>query len=158
LDVEADSISRQREGARAAAHPDHLAYVLYTSGSSGRPKAVAIPRGALSNYAHVARAAFAIEPADRVLQFASLNFDTAAEEIFPTLIGGAALVLRNDAMLSSAPAFFAACADWGITVIDLPTAYWHELTVQVSRTGLRVPESLRLVILGGEKALAERVR
>jgi len=158
LDAEADAIQRAPEAEAATVHPEHLAYVLYTSGSSGCPKAVAIPRRALSNYAHVARTAFAIQPDDRVLQFASLNFDTAAEEIFPALIGGAALVLRNDTMLSSAPAFFGACADWGITVVDLPTAYWHELTAHLSRSRLRVPDSIRLVILGGEKALAERVR
>ena len=158
LDVEAESIDRQSERPPVAVHPEHLAYVLYTSGSSGRPKAVAIPRGALSNYAQVARTAFGIDTTDRVLQFASLNFDTAAEEIFPTLLAGATLVLRNETMLSSVPAFFAACADWGITVIDLPTAYWHELTAHLSRSSLRVPESLRLVILGGEKALAGRVR
>jgi acyl-coenzyme A synthetase/AMP-(fatty) acid ligase len=61
-------------------------------------------------------------------------------------------------MVSSAPAFFGACADWRITVLDLPTAYWHELTAQLSRRTLHVPDTLRLVILGGEKALAGRVR
>jgi amino acid adenylation domain-containing protein len=143
---------------RVAVTGEHLAYVLFTSGSSGRPKAVAIPRRALSNYVAVASRRFGLQPHDRVLQFASLSFDTAAEEIFPALTSGAALVLRTEAMLQSAPAFLAACGEWRISVLDLPTAYWHELTAQVARSSLRVPGSIRLVILGGEKALAPRVR
>jgi amino acid adenylation domain-containing protein len=142
----------------AAVSSAHLAYVLYTSGSSGRPKAVAIPRGALSNYVAVARQRFELRPDDRVLQFASLSFDTAAEEIFPALTSGASLVLRTQAMLASAPAFLEACGVHGLTVLDLPTAYWHELTAQIARGSLRVPSTIRLVILGGEKALAPRLR
>ena len=136
----------------------HLAYVLYTSGSSGRPKAVAIPRGALSHYIAVARERFELRPEDRVLHFASLSFDTALEEIFPTLTSGASLWLRTPDMLTSAPAFLQACGDRGLTVLNIPTAYWHELTAQIARGSLRVPASARLVLLGGEKLLAPRVR
>ena len=153
-----DSVAPTSALPPAAVSGAALAYVLYTSGSSGRPKAVAIPRSALANYVAVARARFELRPDDRVLQFASLSFDTAAEEIFPALTSGAALVLRDEAMLRSMPAFLAACGEAGITVLDLPTAFWHELTAQVARGALRVPPSIRLVILGGEKALAPRVR
>ena len=141
-----------------AAIPEQLAYVLYTSGSTGVPKAVAIPRGALSNYVRDARERFGLTPRDRVLQFASFNFDTAAEEIFPTLTSGAALVLRDEKMLASIPAFLESSREWGITVLNFPTAYWHELTAQIVRGGLALPETIRLVILGGEKVLADRVR
>ncbi|HET7695319.1 MAG TPA: amino acid adenylation domain-containing protein [Vicinamibacterales bacterium] len=158
LDRERADIAAMPAADRAAVHPGQLAYVLYTSGSTGRPKGVAVTRRGLSHYTGVARHRFELGPGDRMLQFASLSFDTSAEEIYPTLTSGAALVLRTEAMLASVPAFFGACADWRITVLDLPTAYWHQLTAQIGRSNLRVPESLRLVILGGEKALAERVR
>ncbi len=131
------------------------AYVIYTSGSTGRPKGVVVPHGALANYADHAARSFGLTPADRVLQFASISFDTAAEEIFPTFLAGAGLVLRTDAMLSSVEDFLDACREQGITVLDLPTAYWHVIVGDLE--GTTFPTSIRLVILGGEAAKPEQL-
>ena len=136
--------------------PDDLAYVIYTSGSTGTPKGVEIAHRSLVNFACASAESFSLQPADRVLQFASLSFDTAVEEIFPCLITGATLVLRSDRMLDSASAFLNQCRRWRITVLDLPTVYWHELTENVAADNLDLPETLRLVILGGDTALPER--
>jgi non-ribosomal peptide synthetase component F len=64
---------------------ESLAYVLYTSGSTGQPKGVLVSHGSLASYVETAARSFEIQPGDRVLQFASLGFDTSAEEIFPCL-------------------------------------------------------------------------
>jgi amino acid adenylation domain-containing protein len=136
--------------------PDHLAYVLYTSGSTGRPKGVLVEHRSLLNYTLAAARKHALGPGDRVLQFASINFDASAEEIYPCLACGATLVLRDDAMLADASTFLDTCGRWGITILDLPTAYWHELVGALGQ-GARFPASVRLVILGGEKALPGRV-
>ena len=140
-------------------HAGNLAYVLYTSGSTGRPKGVQVEHAALARFTLAAAAAYGLGPADRVLQFAAASFDTSIEEIFPCLAAGATLVLRDDAMLDSPARFCAACGERGITVLDLPTAYWHTLAAAAAAAGpgLALPESLRLVILGGERALPERV-
>ncbi len=137
--------------------PDNFAYVIYTSGSTGRPKGVGITHRALTNFATYAANAFELEPNDCVLQFASLNFDTAVEEIFPCLLRGGTLVLRTESMLDSASVFLQRCRDWNISVLDLPTAYWHELTASLFSEQLTIPERLRLVIIGGEKAIRERL-
>jgi surfactin family lipopeptide synthetase A len=79
------------------------------------------------------------------------------EEIFPCLIRGATLVLRTDAMLETMTGFLQTCRDWELTVLDLPTAYWHELTAQLAAESLALPSSVRLVIIGGERALRERL-
>jgi len=135
------------------------AYVIYTSGSTGRPKGVVVSHGALAGFTAAARGAYGIGPADRVLQFASVAFDASAEEIWPTLVSGGCLVLRTEEMLGSARLFLDACRAWGITVLDLPTAYWHELVAEASaEEGSELPGSLRLVIIGGERALPERLR
>ena len=92
-----------------------------------------------------------------MLQFASLSFDTSAEEIYPTLLSGATLVLRTEEMLGSAARFFEQCAGWGVTVLDLPTAYWHELVGALQRGEARLPGCVRLVVVGGERMQGDRV-
>ena len=135
----------------------NLAYVIYTSGSTGAPKGVMVPHASLASYVRHAVRAFGLEPADRVLQFASLGFDTSAEEIFPCLASGALLVLRTDDMLDTVPGFLDACGGAGVSVLDLPTAYWHELATSLARRGLALPQGVRLVVIGGERALPERL-
>ncbi len=137
---------------------DGLAYIIYTSGTTGRPNGVLISHAALAHFVASASQRYAASPTDRILQFAPLHFDASVEEIFVALCNGATLVLRNDAMLESLPQFVATCADWRISVLDLPTAFWHELAFYLESSQSPLPTSLRLVIIGGEAALAERVR
>ncbi|QIS14174.1 non-ribosomal peptide synthetase [Nocardia arthritidis] len=141
----------------SSAGTDDAAYAIYTSGSTGRPNGVLITRGALASFVAGARDSYRLTPDDRVLQFAPLHFDASVEEIFLTLVTGATLVVRTAQMLQSIPHFVDACARQRIGVLDLPTAFWHELTHALA-TGLAVlPDSVRMVIIGGEGALPERV-
>ncbi|WP_257458612.1 myxochelin non-ribosomal peptide synthetase MxcG [Archangium lipolyticum] len=136
---------------------EQLAYVIYTSGSTGQPNGVQITRGALAHFVVGATQRYGMSREDRVLQFAPLHFDASVEEIFLTLCAGAKLVLRTDEMLQSVPRLLEACAEYGITVLDLPTAFWHELAYAVSTGAARLPSCIRTVIIGGEAALPERV-
>ncbi|HYG63901.1 MAG TPA: amino acid adenylation domain-containing protein, partial [Thermoanaerobaculia bacterium] len=139
--------------------PDQPVYILYTSGSTGQPKGVVVRHGSLARYVETARRAYGLEPEDRVLQFASIGFDTSAEEIYPCLAAGATLVLRSGPRAEEIPEFLAGVGRLGITVLDLPTAYWHEIVAALERDpSLAVPPGVRLVILGGERALPGRVR
>jgi amino acid adenylation domain-containing protein len=137
------------------------AYVIYTSGSTGRPKGVVVPHRAISSFTRAARDTYGVGPGDRVLQFASISFDTSAEEIWPALTTGATLVLRPDDMATSIPHFLRESERLGITLLDLPTAFWHELAVGMDTDpeagSLGLPRGLRLVIIGGEEALADRL-
>jgi amino acid adenylation domain-containing protein/non-ribosomal peptide synthase protein (TIGR01720 family) len=141
--------------ARPPVSPRHLAYAIYTSGSTGKPKGVLVEHRSLAHHTRDAAAFFAITPADRVLQFAAVSFDTSAEEIWPCLTSGATLVLRSDEMIASPRQLLARCGEWGITVLDLPTAYWHEVVTALEAGSAALPASLRLVIVGGERARPE---
>jgi amino acid adenylation domain-containing protein len=147
--------SEENPGLNVAA--SNLAYVIYTSGSTGSPKGVMIEHRSLVNFTVTAAAAYQISPGDRILQFASICFDLSVEEIFPALTRGATIVLRTDEMISSARDFLHYCDQRRMTILDLPTAYWHELTDALSAVDLRLPETVRLVIIGGEKAAFDRV-
>lgn len=157
IPVDLEQASTSRESPSDPIAENDLAYVIYTSGSTGNPKGVLIEHHSLTNYTRSAARQFGLAPGDRVLQFASISFDTAAEEIFPCLTSGATLVLRTDEMLNSAKDFLEACREQRLTVLDLPTSYWGQLTAQLEEHGLDFPPLVRLVILGGEKAHAEKI-
>jgi amino acid adenylation domain-containing protein len=136
---------------------DHLAYVIYTSGSTGRPKGTMVSHQALASYTETVLPVYGVVPGDRVLQFCSVSFDISLEEIVPCLTGGAELVLRTEAMLESVSVFLETCRRWSVTMMSLPTAYWHEIVAKLDTDGLILPASLRLVIIAGERALPERL-
>ncbi len=129
----------------------HLAYIIYTSGSTGQPKGVAVTRRALLNHNLAVADLFELTPEDRVLQFATINFDAAVEEIFPTLQQGATLVLRKAGDVISPLELTRMVAEKRLTFLDLPTAYWHQWVQELARAGMALPDSLRLLVVGGEK-------
>ncbi|HLP78145.1 MAG TPA: amino acid adenylation domain-containing protein, partial [Candidatus Paceibacterota bacterium] len=136
--------------------PDHLAYVLYTSGSTGEPKGVQITHRALLNHNFAIADTFQLTDSDRVLQFNPFSFDLSVEEIFPSWLRGATVVMRTDEVLSSVTRFFDWIAREKLTVINLPTAYWHEIVEHLST--IKLPETLRLIVIGGEAASPEAWR
>ena len=119
--------------------PRSLAYVLYTSGSSGHPKGVEIEHASAANHVRRAAESFELRKGDRLLQFASLSFDTSVQEIFGALTAGATLFLRPANIIDSVAGFLAACSEWNLTVLDLPTAYWHEVVASASAEELSLP-------------------
>lgn len=136
---------------------DHLACVTYTSGSNEKPKGVMIQQRSLINYARHAAAEMGLESEDRILQFGSVSFGAAAAEFFPCLLTGSTLILRTEGMPESIDVFLDLCREWEPTVLDLPTPYWHELTAKIFAERVKLPEALRLVVIQGEQALANRL-
>ncbi|WP_062348847.1 non-ribosomal peptide synthetase [Herbidospora yilanensis] len=134
-----------RAEAAGGSHED-AAYVLFTSGSTGTPKGVVVGHRALATRVAWMREAYGLTPADHVVQFAAYSFDTHAEEIYPALAAGATLELLPGGPLTL-PAFLASPRGRDVTVLDLPTAYFHELVT----LDVELPPGLRLVILGGEE-------
>jgi len=140
-----------------SASADNPAYAIFTSGSTGKPKGVLVPHRALVNYCRHFTAHYKVTEADRMLQFASLSFDTAAEEIYPTLISGATLVLRRQEDSHTMRGFLKLLTRHQITLLDLPTAYWHEMVADMEDGDCEIPASVRLVIVGGEAASLDRL-
>jgi amino acid adenylation domain-containing protein len=138
--------------------PSNLAYVIYTSGSTGKPKGVLIEHGPLAQHCAECQEFYGLTPQDRVLQFASLSFDAAIEQILPPLLRGARVVLR-DAQLWTPSEFQQKLGELGLTVINLPPAFWQQLTEQWANAVEPVSaHSVRLVIIGGDAMAVQTLR
>jgi amino acid adenylation domain-containing protein len=136
-----------------ASAPEDLACVLYASGTPAR--GVMVTHRSLVNHACWFRRHYSLRESDRVLQFAPLSCDAAAEEIFPILISGGTLVLRDRECVANGRAFTSFLQGNSITVLDLPTAFWQDWTAEVAHAKLWIPAALRLVVVGGERASLE---
>jgi amino acid adenylation domain-containing protein len=137
---------------------NRLAYVVYTSGSTGTPKGVLVEHRALACRLLAAQAHYRYQPHDRVLQFAALSFDAATEELLTPWLSGAAVLLRPDAVLASFVELHRFIEAEQLTVLNLPTAYWHAWVEDLLQTGTPIPARVALVIVGGERVLPEWLR
>ncbi|OYQ66581.1 hypothetical protein B9G53_03775 [Pseudanabaena sp. SR411] len=152
LDTEWEAIAQHsNDNPLIAMTPDNLAYVIYTSGSTGEPKGVTISHRSMVNHCLAVGKVYELNAQDRVLQFSNISFDVAIEEIFPTLLNGATVVLAQSEVYNSITKFIDSLSQQAITVINIPTAFWNEMVSSMSILDHLLPESLRLVIVGGEK-------
>ncbi|MFJ7903259.1 amino acid adenylation domain-containing protein [Streptomyces sp. NPDC096198] len=90
--AELDTLPATRPDPTGAGGPDPLAYIMYTSGSSGRPKGVQIAQSSICNFLRVVTPVYGVRPQDRVYQGMTVSFDFSIEEIWPTWATGATLV------------------------------------------------------------------
>ncbi|WP_406529699.1 amino acid adenylation domain-containing protein [Streptomyces sp. I8-5] len=142
-------------GQVAQAGPDDVAYVIYTSGSTGRPKGVQITHGALRARMRETRRELGLTSEDRVLQFASIAFDSSVGQMFAPLVSGAALVLRDDTWDPGRLA--AALREHRVTVAWLTPSAFGALAADLDGPDALGPQ-LRLVRLGGEALQREQIR
>lgn len=146
------------EWAGRAIQPEQIAFIFFTSGSTGAPKSVDMRHGALARYAQSAVDMFDLVPGDRLLQFARQTGDTFCEEIFSALAAGATLVFGGAPTISAPNAFLQEVHAARATVLDLPTAYWHELADGAADGSQPFLETVRLVVLGGDKVEPGRLQ
>jgi len=137
--------------------PASLAYVVYTSGSTGQPKGAMIEHRSLARFARDVVDRLGLGTGDRFLQFASPSFDVLVEELFPTWLAGGAVVMTTQHLISGGGDLWELVERERLTVMELPTAYWHEWVRELDRLGRDLAGSLRLVIIGGERVLPDRL-
>lgn len=134
---------RRQLGGACPPLPEDLAYVVYTSGSSGRPKGVLVPHAGLVAVLDAQIAAFGLHPGSRSLFVLGLGFDASLSDIGTALLAGAALVIEDDA--ACAPGRIQdTLARTRVTYADLPPAYLSWLDER------RLPDALETLVVGGE--------
>ena len=99
LEVDLGRLAHCCPAAPSPALPESLAYVLFTSGSTGEPKAVGVPHRAIARLV-VTGGFAAMGPAERWLQFAPLSFDASTLELWAPLARGGRLVMMPSGAVS----------------------------------------------------------
>jgi epothilone synthetase B len=130
--------------------PSDLAYVIFTSGSTGLPKGVMIDHRGAANTLIDVNQRFAVSELDRVLALSALSFDLSVYDVFGTLAAGAAIVMPSPEGARDPAHWFDLMTRHGVTIWNSAPALMELQVQHCARRGLRLPSSLRLVMLSGD--------
>jgi amino acid adenylation domain-containing protein len=125
-----------------------LAYLVYTSGTTGQPKGVMIEHAGVVNLINSGVERFGMQPGDRVAQNSSAAYDSSVEETWLALASGATVVVLDDEAVRSGPDLAAWLRDERITVFCPPPTLLRAM--DCSSPAEMLPD-LRLVYAGGEQ-------
>ena len=131
----------------ASASPDDLAYVLYTSGTTGQPKGVMVTHRNVINVVDDCQRRFAITPEDRFFAISAFNFDLSVWDLFGALSAGAALAIPDADKSGDSEHWAQLCAEYRVSV-------WNSVPAIVRMMfdyGEAMPSSLRLLMMSGDR-------
>lgn len=143
-DDQAKWVQEKKENPLTVGSGDHLAYIMYTSGSTGQPKGTAIVHRNIvrlvkeTNYVHLG-------PDEVILQLASISFDASTFEIWGALLNGGRLVIMPPGQVSL-DQIGEALAKYQVTTLWLTVGLFN-LMVDYQLTSLK---SLRQLLVGGD--------
>ncbi len=130
--------------------PDDIAYVLYTSGSSGKPKGVMIAHRGLVNCILETNRTFGITENDRALAVTALHHDMSVYDIFGLLAAGGAIVIPDRNATRSPDHWLELIEKHNVTIWNSVPAFMEMMLVHAAGKGLHLPGKLRLAFLGGD--------
>lgn len=134
--------------------PNGIAYILYTSGTTGKPKGVMVENHSVVNYSEAFEKEMKIGPGDVMLQYSICSFDIFVEEVFATLLNGAALAIPSkeihNGTLSGLMDF---CKRHKVTILDGFPYFIADINHQPEL----IPSSVNLIISGGDVVRANYI-
>ncbi|WP_077088715.1 non-ribosomal peptide synthetase [Mycobacterium rhizamassiliense] len=142
------------ETACARVDPADLAYVLFTSGSTGEPKGVEVTHDAAMNTVEFIGRHFDIGPADRCLALSTLEGDISVMDLFVTLRTGGSIVVVDEAQRRDPDAWARLIDEHHVTVLHFMPG-WLEMLIEVGHGRL---SSVRVIPTGGDWVRPEVVR
>jgi epothilone synthetase B len=132
--------------------PRNLAYVLYTSGSTGLPKGVMIEHRSVVNRFEDVNARFSINASDRVLGLTAAHHDLSVYDLFGIVAAGGAIVIPDAAEIRNPEHWASLMVREGVTIWNSVPAFLEMLLDYLESTDdtSLIPRSLRLILIAGD--------
>ncbi|MES2732836.1 MAG: amino acid adenylation domain-containing protein [Bacteroidota bacterium] len=152
LDVQLEGLSRAVDNLAQAGDSNDLAYIMYTSGTTGKPKGVMIEhRSVVRLIQHTNYVQLGAE--DRLLQTGSLAFDASTFEVWGMWLNGGVVYLLSDEQLLQSQGMKDTIRQEAISVMWLTSSWFNQLV----ETDLSVFEGLKQLLVGGEKLSSRHI-
>ena len=129
-----------------------MAYILYTSGTTGKPKGVSVTNANVCHYVRAFCNEFHPACGDIMLQHSVCSFDIFVEEVFTTLLSGAALAIPSDKERADVKKLIGFIKRNNVTMLS-----GFPYLLQEINDLPEIPKSLRLLISGGDVIRASYV-
>jgi len=133
--------------------PASLAYIIFTSGTTGKPKGVMLEHRHVNNLIPALVEAYALEDAETILFFSNYVFDVSVEQIFLGVLNGYPLVVTPDELWMDQAAFTAYLKNNQVTYVHMTPSLLSQLDISDVR-------SIKQIIVAGESinpALIQRM-
>jgi amino acid adenylation domain-containing protein len=141
-----------------AGSPEDPLYLIYTSGSTGRPKGVVMPHRPILNLVAWQARGSRLPPAAVTLQYASLNFDVASQEIFSTLTSGGCLKLLDEHVRRDSPRLLALLHRERVSRVFLPPVALEQLASAAATKHVALDELREVIVAGDRLQITDSVR
>jgi len=155
LDSDWEQIAKESSAnPEPVAAPSNLAYVMYTSGSTGEPKGAMILHSGLANYLTWAIRTYGVQQGGSVPVHSSISFDLTVTSMYPALLAGGNIELLLEDM--GAQSLVAALRRGSRNLVKITPAHLELLAQEI--TPGEAAETTKVFVIGGENLLAESLR
>ncbi len=152
IEVAASPASPSARFEPAQYDPESLAYVIFTSGSSGAPKGVLVSHRGVLPMLEAQISAFDLKPGDRSLWLLSTAFDASVSDVGTALLAGASLHIESESLSREPNLLLDVIRTRAINYVDLPPALLPHLDETAA------PPCLKTIVVGGEPCDARAAR
>ncbi|QWR77841.1 amino acid adenylation domain-containing protein [Candidatus Magnetomonas plexicatena] len=160
LKLKCENCTLNRQKAEVQHNPDDGLYIMFTSGSTGEPKAILGCKKSLSHFIHWEAGEFELDSSVRVSQYAPITFDASLRDIFVPLLTGGTLCIPQKETKTDMRKLLLWLKERAITVLHCVPSLFRAITkeLQYHENGSMPLPSLRYILMAGEPLYEKDVK